>query len=103
MSMYKLHIIDQGLNVNVTSKKEEKKTTLIYTHVLYLVVKIQIMLIHRVYKITVQIVSSLTKGNVEDRASYCKTKVDRSTVHVTNHPTNEDVAHHCQLPLNNSN
>ena len=52
MSMYKLHIIDQGLNVNVTSKKEEKKTTLIYTHVLYLVVKIQIMLIHRVYKIT---------------------------------------------------
>ena len=42
MFMYKVDIIDQGLNVNVTSKKEENISTLIYTHVLYLVGKIKL-------------------------------------------------------------
>ena len=37
------------------------------------------------------IISSLTKGNKKDRASYCKAKFDRSSVHRTNLPTNEGV------------
>ena len=38
MFMNKIDVMDHGLAVNVTSRKEEKVSTLVYTHVLDLVV-----------------------------------------------------------------